>query len=268
MKKFFKTILPFTLMAFALIGCKKEDLPVYDGDSLLHFNKADQSAFVKLTDAGANYNVTFGTTKVVEGDHAVELVFEPSKSTAVLGTDFTIVQGTSQIVSGQSLGNFVINVTNAGATAGKKAVFTLKSSTLSNAIFNKEVTVTFKLNCPIDSTTFPLTYNVDVYAFNEDAPSHIQTFVPVAGTDNKFKVASAWGPNFVAWATGNNSNAGKYLYKGTLTINCTEVTYVGDDAWAPGGEGTYNPITGVIYLELDQALFSDVFITKCTFTPL
>lgn len=266
MKKFFKTILPVLLLAIAVVSCKKEDQPVFDGESLLHFDRPAQNAFVKLYQGNADNNITFGTTKVVSGDHTAELVFEASKSTAVLGTDFTIVKGTSTIAAGQSLGNFVINVTETAATAKKVAVFTIKSTTLQGAIFNQEVTVNFKMNCPL--VNFPLNYAVDVYAFNEDAPSHSQTFVPVAGTDNQFEVASAWGPNFVAWAAGNAGYAGQYLYSGVLTINCDQASFKGNDAWATGGTGTYNTVSGEIVLFLDQALFSDVFITKCTFNPL
>lgn len=266
MKKFFKTILPVLLLAFAVVSCEKEGQPVFDGESLLHFDKIEQEASVKLYAGNADVKITFGTTKVVEGDHSAELVFDAAKSTAVLGTDFTIVKGTSTIAAGQSLGNFVINVTETAAKAGKIAVFTLKSSTLKNAIFNQEVVVKFTMNCPL--TNFPLTYNVDVYAFDEDAPSHTQTFVPVAGTDNQFEVASAWGPNFVAWATGNAGYAGQYLYSGVLTIKCDQASFKGNDTWATGGTGTYNTVTGVIVLNLNQGLFSTPFVTQCTFSPL
>lgn len=268
MKNFIKSILPLLLFSIVMIGCKKEDQPTYDGDSLLHFDRPTQTAFVKLNQNNADYNLTFGTTKVVSSDNSAELVYLPNdpENTAVLGTDFTIVKGTSILSAGQSLGNFIINVKETAANANKKAVFTLRSSTLTNAIFNQRVVVNFAMSCPL--TNFPMNYMVDVYAFNEDAPSHNQTFVKVSGTDNQFNVASAWGPNFVAWATGNNGYAGQYLYSGVLTINCTTATYKGNDAWATGGTGTYNPITGVIVITVGQTLFSDPFTAQCTFNPM
>lgn len=129
------------ILTLVLINsCREHENLTYEGDSLLHFDKKDQTV------ANGNANVTYGVTKAVSGDHNVELVFNSSKSTALLGTDFTIVEGSDILKSGAVLGDFVINVTPAAAVAKKEAVFTLKSSTLNNAVFNKEVLVKFA--CP------------------------------------------------------------------------------------------------------------------------
>ncbi|MGO4708825.1 hypothetical protein AB4Y90_06835 [Chryseobacterium sp. 2TAF14] len=268
MKKIFSIFLLASLF-LAINSCKDAEEAIYEGESLLHFDKIEQNAYVRLSTGNADYLVTYGVLKNVTSNHNVELVFEPAKSTAVLGTDFTIVEGTDVLSAGTAVGDFKINVKESAATAGKKAVFTLKSSSLGMASFDQEVVVNFNLACPIDSNTFPLVYNVDVYAFNEYAPSHQQTLIPVAGTDNQFRINSSWGPSFVAWATNNPSYNNQYLYPGTITINCTNVIFTsGATSTGPGGSGTYNPSTGVIEFTVTQSLFTSPFDTTCTFTPL
>lgn len=268
MKKIFNIFTIVSLLIFSS-SCKETDEAIYEGEALLHFDKVQQEAFVRLSTGNADYLVTYGVLKNVETNHTVELVFEPSKSTAVLGTDFTILESSDVLTAGKAVGDFKINVKESAAAAGKKAVFTLKSSTLTMASFDTEVVVDFKLSCPIDATTFPLNYNVDVFAFNEYAPSHQQTLIPVQGTDNQFKVKSSWGPTFVAWATNNPSYNNQFLYPGTITIQCTSVTFTSDaPSTGPGGTGTYDPATGIIEFTVTQSLFTSQFNTKCTFIPL
>ncbi|MCI3937980.1 hypothetical protein MQX03_12280 [Chryseobacterium aahli] len=140
MKKIFFGIFLLAFSMFIFNSCEEHENLVYDGAELLHFDKKDQTL------ANGNGNITYGVTKAVSGDHNVELVFNPSKSTALLGTDFTFVESTDVLKSGSVLGDFVINVKPSAAAAKKQAVFTLKSSTLQNAVFNQEVLV--KFTCP------------------------------------------------------------------------------------------------------------------------
>lgn len=266
MKNIFKIFLLGTSLLTIATSCEAEQ-PSTEGESLLHYNEKEQTVSVKLGTASADVTVTYGVTKASGSNNTVELVYNAAKSTAVLGTDFTIVEGSDVLQSGSALGDFKLNVKEAAAAAGKKAYFTLKSSSLGLAPFNQEVVVNFALACPLEN--FPLTYNVSVYAFDEDAPSHQQTLTKVAGTDNQFKVNSSWGPLFVAWATGDTSYNNQFLYPGTLTIQCSKVTFTSSaPSTGPGGTGTYNPITKVIEFTVSQTLFTGAFNTKCTFTPL
>lgn len=257
------------LLTFSIMSCSVDEAPMYEGESLLHFNQGNSTtAFVQLNTGSQHYNVTYGVTNEVSSEHSVQLVFDQSKSTAILGTDFTIVKGIDDLKPGEVIGDFVILVTEAAATAGKKAVFTLQSSTIPYASFKQEQEVTFKLSCPLDNS-FPLTYLVDVYAFNEFGPSHQQTLTRVEGTDNQFKVTSSWGPEFVAWATNDPGYLNQYLHDGILTINCTDVTFTSTLAWSKGGTGTYDPNTGIIELTVGQSLFSgNPFTVKLTFNPM
>ncbi|TXJ93231.1 hypothetical protein [Flagellimonas pelagia] len=112
-------------------------------------------------------------------------------------------------------------------------------------------------DCP---TVYSSKYAVNVYAFDEEAPSHSVDLVPVPGTDNQFTIESSWGPSFVAWATGSASYEGLYLYSGTITVNDDfTVDFVGDDSWGTGGSGTYTACGDRFEITLTQALFSGGF---------
>jgi len=152
MKKFFNIFLACATLLTVAYSCEAEQ-PFTEGNSELHYDKTAQNALVTLNSGSADYSVTYGVTKAAESDNTVELVYNATKSTAILGTDFTIVEGTDILKGGSSLGDFKLNVKESAAKAGKKAYFTLKSNSLALANFNKEVEVSFTLVCP--ATTFP-----------------------------------------------------------------------------------------------------------------
>ena len=78
-----------------------------------------------------------------------------------------------------------------------------------------------------------------------------------------------WGPNFVAWATGNASYAGQFVYPARLIINCDNtVDVITTGTQFLGGSGTYDPVTGVIDVVIQQGLFTAPFDTNCVFYPL
>lgn len=140
MKKIFFGIFLLTFSMFIFNSCEEHENLDYDGAGLLHFDRNNQVV------PDGTVSVTYGVTNPVSSDHTVELVFNQAKSTAILGTDITIVEGTDVLQSGSVVGDFKITVTKAAAVAKKIAVFTIKSSTLGNAVFNQEVTVAF--SCP------------------------------------------------------------------------------------------------------------------------
>jgi hypothetical protein len=92
------------------------------------------------------------------------------------------------------------------------------------------------------------------------------TLVPVAGEDNVYTIATAWGPNLVAELTGNPAFAGQFPYSGTLTINDDNtVEIVADDpATFPGGTGAYDPCNKTFDYTLQQGLFTDPFTIDVT----
>lgn len=157
MKKLFNIFSACAIMLVCLYSCEAEQ-PLMEGDSQLHYNEPEQTALVILDSGSADYSVTYGVTNPSGSDNTVEMVFDASKSTAILGTDFTIVESTDVLKSGAVLGDFKINVKETAAKAGKVAYFTIKSSSLPLAVFNKEVEVKFSLVCP--PTTFPGQFSV------------------------------------------------------------------------------------------------------------
>lgn len=164
MKKLLAIFL-FGALVFAPTSCKDEDEIFYEGESLLHFNTPAQRANVIKDTGSADYVVTYGVTKAAGADSNVELVFDAAKSTAVLGTDFTIIESTDVLPAGVSLGGFKINVKETAAKAGKKAYFKVRSASLAPAIFNQEVEVVFGLVCPPD--TFAGVFNVQNVLFGQ-----------------------------------------------------------------------------------------------------
>lgn len=137
MKKIFNIFFTFVTLLTVAYSCEEAEQPYNEGAALLHFDNAEQTA------PDGDYMVTYGVTTPVDGDHNVTLVFNQTKSSAILGTDFTIVENTDVLKGGTVKGDFKINVTKAAALAKKIAVFTVNSSSIPNALFNQELTVRF-----------------------------------------------------------------------------------------------------------------------------
>lgn len=144
-------------------ACKQAEPEIYEGEPLLHFDKVSQPANILLGGNNANATITYGVTKPSESNSNVELVFNSAKSTAILGTDFTIVEGTDVLQAGSAIGDFKINIKESAAKLGKKAYFTVKSSSLTSASFDTEVEVSFVLVCP--PATFPGLFKVNNVLF-------------------------------------------------------------------------------------------------------
>lgn len=119
-------------------------------------------------------------------------------------------------------------------------------------------------DCPTIITT---NYGAEVFAFGEEAPSHTVEFVQVPGTTNEWSLASAWGPNFVSWATGNSGYNGLYIYPTTIILNDDfTVTVTNDGGYATGGSGTYSACLNQFDVVITQALFNSPFTTRVVFT--
>jgi hypothetical protein len=144
----------FLLIGFMTIfSCKDAEPEVYDGQSMLNFNKGVAgNGYVLSSATYSDYKISYGSIKPVEGNHQVQIKFDASKSTAVLGTDFQIINATDELSAGEVGGEFTIRIFKASATqAGKTATFTLGSSTLTNAVFDQTFTLNMSLTCPVTS---------------------------------------------------------------------------------------------------------------------
>ena len=267
MKKLSYFIVLF-FVGLSILACREDHTePGYSGSPLLHFQAVDGN--VTATDVGyTDYVIDFGTIAGVTSASQVNLV--QVDGDAVQGVDYEILDNNSvSLASGAMNGAFTVRVygVDLDTDTPKTAVFGLKSSSVGNAVYNQTFTLGMLLKCPLPSN-FPLTYQAQVFAFGEYAPTHTVTLVPVAGTENEFTMASSWGPNFVAWATGSASYAGQYPYPGTISINCSKINFVTTAGYGSNTTGTYDPVTGVISFDLQQSLFTSQFTTTVTLIPM
>lgn len=264
-----KFILTLLAISFVVFACREDHTdPGYEGAPVLHFNKGIQDdAFVLLGSDYTDVKISYGSIASVTGSNQVKLVVDELGPDTVEGVDFKILTPVDELANDENGGEFTVRVFEpASSEVTKSVTFKLTSATIANAVFDQTFTLNMAISCPIASD-FALNYDVTVFAFDEEANPHTQTLVPVPGTMNQFKVASSWGPNFVAWATGSAGYANQYLYPGTIIINCGTVLFKSDAAYGTGGSGTYDPATGVIEFTIGQSLFSDQFETTCVFTP-
>ena len=265
-------ILSLFLLSLILVNCTISDgQKSYNGDNALFFDNAGEPSKVILdgTEDFITAPIQFSTVKAPKSSYQVKLVVDTEKSTAVQGVDFDIVSDVATVEAGVLTGSFSVKYYDAPAVAeGKKAVFVLESESVETAVFKNELTINIAKSCQVDLVTFPMTYDVEVYAFNEQAPSHQQTFTVVLGQENTFKVDSMWGTGFVAWATGNSSFEGQYVYPANIVINCDNtVDVVTTGTQFLGGSGTYDPETGIIDVVITQGLFTSPFDTQVIFYP-
>jgi hypothetical protein len=115
------------------------------------------------------------------------------------------------------------------------------------------------------------TYTANPSAFGEAATEYTATLTLVAGTSNQYTIDSAWGPNFIAWVTGDAGYEGLYIYSGVLTINTDNtVTIVGDNSWsAVGGAGSFDDsCLNEFSYTLKQTLFGNPFTTDVVLTQV
>ncbi|MBA5246839.1 hypothetical protein H1R16_08800 [Marnyiella aurantia] len=141
-------------LVFGITSCSEvdDDMFYYKGDAMLNFNKGtliDESVLID-TDY-KDIKLSYGTIEAVTGSHTVNLVFDASKSTAVEGVDFIIQQGTDGLVDGEVGGTFSIRLLEPAIGVNKTAVFTLQSSTMKFADFDQVLTLSWKLQCTVDS---------------------------------------------------------------------------------------------------------------------
>lgn len=262
-------ILALLALSVVFSNCSEIDGQVeYQGENLLFFDKAQTKKVI--LDGSTDFVIApieFATVQAPSSSYQVKLVYDAENSTALPGVDFDIVNDVVTVEAGVLYGSFDVKFYDAPAVAlGKKAVFILESSDISSAAFKNKMEVNISLSCQLED--FPLTYDVEVLAFGEQAETHTQTFTVVTGQENTFNVDSMWGVNFVAWATGDPSYEGQFVYPATIIIGCDNSVEV--TAAAPnylGGSGTYDPETGIIDVVITQGVFSSPFDTQCIFYP-
>ncbi len=263
-----KYILSIVALGFALTSCE-EDLVVYDAGE--GFVQLENSSLTTAEDGNpVVINVSLGTETNESG---VSVDFETVISSGD-ASRFVIepANGVLDIPAGEFTGQITITpVDNLDADGDVQLSVRLSESNslpigiggLGAERVSASVTISDN-DCPTEISN---SYRVTVFAFNDEAPAHTVNLVPVPGVDNQWTVTSSWGPQFVAWATGDAGFANRFLYSGTITLNEDfSVDFTGNDSWATGGSGTYVACTDQFNITLTQALFTTAFTVDVVFT--
>ncbi len=255
--------------SLGLLASCEEDLVVYDAGEGFISNEVSSATTSEDGDPisttialGTDVN-TSGTTVnfdvIVESGDASRFSITPSN-------------GVLEIPAGEFSGEIVVEPID-NINADGNAVIRVELSE-SNALpvgtaglgLEKTTTV-FTItdnDCP---TEISENYRVEVFAFDDEAPAHTVALVPVDGTDNQWTVATSWGPEFVAWATDDPGYSGAFLYSGTIILNDDfSVEFIGNDAWATGGTGSYTACDDQFTITLTQALFTTAFTVDIVMT--
>ena len=227
MKKFLNYFLLASLITVFIVSCKPDDEPYFEGESLLHFDRPEQ------TGPDGSYLVTYGVTNAVNSDHNVTLVFNQSKSSAILGTDFTIVESSDVLKAGTTRGDFKISITKAAALAKKRAVFTMTSSSLKYATFNQEVIVNF-------ACTSALAGTYQFSTVNAFAPGLPLVSGPVTGTvtltanaaGNEYAISDSSFGAYGVWAGYAPISTGVRLVDQCNTLSFTGANAQYGDTWS------------------------------------
>jgi hypothetical protein len=267
MKKLFKFFIVFSLI---FLSCEEDEKSIFNAEkdgSLLSFTKGTTADFSVANVADPFKLIEVGVTKSESFDRTFSINVDPA-STAT-ATQYEIVQSTLVIPANSYLGFIKVKSFYNTVTPVKKSLIlnlvNINSGKVAN--FANKYTLNIFQSCPKGVLDLAM-YDVDVTAFNSNAPSHVQQFRAVSGQENTFDIDSSWGPTFVGWATGSSSNNNQYLYKGRIKINCDNtVTFTGTDSWATGGTGTFNPTTKELSIVVGQTLFTTAFTATCFFTP-
>ncbi|MFD2891665.1 hypothetical protein ACFS5J_06525 [Flavobacterium chuncheonense] len=259
-----------------LTSCSDADPEIYNGETLAYYTDGVSSKFpVKEDDTnGSQKLIQVGVTTSSTADRSfqIEILADDDLTDDIVYADpsqYTIDQASLVIPANSFLGEIKMIALYDDMPAEGSVFVKLKLTQIDGGSILQDdniYTVELFRSCLIEN--FPNSFTGFPFAFGESAPSFQVNFIPVSGLENTFTIASAWGPNFVAWATGDSSYAGQFPYAGTLIINCDNtVEVIGADSWATGGTGSYDAVSGQIVVELTQALFSSPFTVVTTFVP-
>ncbi|MCO5725933.1 hypothetical protein [Robiginitalea marina] len=265
MRKFLYIL--FVSLGF-LMSCE-EDLVIFDeGDGFIQVERT--SASTSEDGAPMSTTISLGTET---NDSGISVNFDVIIESGD-ASRFTITpaNGVLDIPAGEFSGEIVVTPID-NIDADGNAVIRVELSESNplpigvGGLGLERTGATFTINdndCP---TEISESYRVNVFAFGAEAPAHSVALIPVAGTDNQWTVTSAWGPEFVAWATGDPGFSGAFPYSGTIVLNDDfSVEFIGDAAWATGGIGSYSACDDQFTITLTQALFTTAFTVDIVMT--
>ena len=269
MKKFLKSILVVFSIA-TLVSCSEDDSK---------FSVDPQSGWAQFTSA-AQINVAFGTTDEVVIPVKLFSAVNPGVDVMytiedVVGTSAGVVTsnpGMMTVASGTLQGDLVLGLATEGLTSTIEFDVVLTATSRDNVQVglsddSKPIVRRVRI-CPFTFTASYTGVPTANLAAPAVGPAFSVNFTPTANP-NQFTLTTCWGPNYVAFLTGNPAFNGAFPYPGTLTVDITTglVTVTGGAAYATGGTGSMDACSGVITVTLNQTLFGSPFTTTVVFTP-
>lgn len=261
-------ILLLTATAFLTTSCE-EDTVVYDGSNPAAWFKKD-SQVLAVTETSDVATIEVMATNAVDHDRTISVSVDELE-TSLTSDQYSIDQSTLVIPAGEYFGEIKVHGNFDALDLGVTERLELHLDAVDGTTIGSPniIKVDVFKTCPIVIDNIGTSYTATVSAFGEDAP----TFVPnVTKNGNVLTFDSMWGPDFVAWATGDSSYSGQYVWPGKMTIDATsgsaDIVTTSDASAYPPSSGQYNACTGVITYTLNEGLFSgDPFTTDVTLTP-
>jgi hypothetical protein len=242
-------ILKFFLVVafgFAIVACKYDDEPIYEGDNFVSFAATSSEATVVKGSTSREVTIPYTTLSEAKANTEVKISVDINNSTAVEGTDFKIINATDNLPAGQKVGNFRIQLLESGATQTPKVIaFKISSPTVSTAIFNQTHTLEYSLECPFNMSLFTGTYKVVTDTWEDYSQGALITVQPGPAA-NQFKILSTNNPyisnpstSYMLVTVQNNGNV-------TVASNQPFIYDAPTGSMSVTGTGTVNFCTGGI----------------------
>ncbi len=254
MKKYL--ILFLAGVALFLQGCSNDD--DFTPPNYVTF-EANELSFTVNQNSSESFDVTVYTANETSSDRTFTVMVDEASS--INSEDYS-VPATVTVPANSNEGTLTLEITdNTIADAGETLVLAFEGK--EGLFLGEPLTINVLKLC--EFTSLAPSYSGSPSAFGANATPFQAVLTPVG--DKVFSVASLWGPDFIAWATGDPSYAGAFVYSGTITLNDDNtLTIDSQDSFMLGGSGTYNPCTGTFNYTLETSLFGapnvlvDVFL--------
>lgn len=228
------------------VGCESED--DFNAPNYVTFASSNMEFTVDQNSSGS-FDVTVYTAE--ESGSSKTFAINVDESSSISEEDFNVPE-TVTVPANSNEGSFTIGITdNTIDNAGETLVLTLENA---GGYTGEPLSIDILKLCEFESLAS--SYTATVTAFDSQAPE----FDVVLNEEGElvFSGESLWGPNFVAWATGDDGYAGSYVYSGTITLNSdNSITVSSEEAMMLGGQGRYNPCTGTFSYTLETSLFGE-----------
>ena len=261
----------FSISIFVFSSCNDDDRSIINPDSVVRFETGEETIVVSEGSSDI-IEIPVFANRVFEGPITVLYEIEGDESTYEMISEY----GEAVIPAGQRTGVILMQPVDNDETndPSNSILIRITGSDVGfdrpNDLaigFSEKVVVFEDDDC---YTYIPMSFTgTSSYLTSPPSPSFSANLTQIVCGGNEYRIQSAWGPNFVSFATGDPSYNGQFPYPGTLIVNLdtNEVEIQGSDSYGSGGSGTFDPETGVIQYSLTQTLFTNSFLVNVELTP-